>query len=71
MKKVKFYELDGENKLTALDQMFSIHKKNAPVDGLYWKSADHIGQYIEGGYSIDDDFSFYLSEDNEVATEKN
>lgn len=57
-KKVRFYELDGENKLTAISQMLSFKKKNDWPYGANWKNEEDIRSDLEQDYNPDDHFSF-------------
>lgn len=68
MKKVKFFELDGENKLTAISQMFNFYNKNKYPNSVIWESEQNIIDELEQDYKPDENFSFYLNEFDEVET---
>ena len=50
---MKFYELDGEQKLDAITKIASIEKR----------SEESVSSEIENGYSIDDDYTFEPNND--------
>ena len=68
MKKVKFYDLDGENKLTALSQMLSLSRKYNWPGNIWWESEESIQSDLKQDYKPDENFSFYLNEFDEVET---
>lgn len=68
MKKVLFYELDGENKLTAISQMFTFNKSHNFPHGALWENEDDISEDLEQGYDPNEHFSFYVDEYDEVET---
>lgn len=68
MKKVLFYELDGENKLTAVTQMFNFQKNNNWPNGAVWNSEEDVTSDLEVDWNPNEYFSFYLNENDEVET---
>lgn len=71
MKKVLFCELDGENKLTAITQMFSFKKSKAYPNRALWEFEDDILEDLEQGYDPNEHFSFYVDEHGGVKTKVN
>lgn len=71
MKKVTFRQLDAENKLTAVSQMFTFKKDKNWPNGAIWSSEDDLRTDLEQDYNPDDHFSFYLNENDEVETKIN
>lgn len=68
MNKVKFYQLDTENKLTAVTQMLHLSKTyNYCLEGT-WKNEGSVWADLEQDYNPDEHFSFYLDEFEEVET---
>lgn len=68
MTKVKFSELDGENKLTAISQMFNFKTKNNWPNGAIWENEEDVTADLEQDYNADEHFSFYVNEFDEVET---
>lgn len=68
MKKVKFSQLDAENKVTAVSQMFYFKQKNNWPNGAVWNSEEDLRTDLEQDYKPDEHFSFYLNEFEEVET---
>lgn len=68
MKKVTFSQLDAENKLTAVSQMFYYKQQNNWPNGAVWNSEDDLRTDLEQDYKPDEHFSFYLNESEEVET---
>lgn len=68
MKKVKFSQLDAENKVTAVSQMFYFKQKNNWPNGAVWNSEEDLCTDLEQDYKPDEHFSFYLNEFEEVET---
>lgn len=68
MKKVTFRELDTENKLTAVSQMFAFKEKNNWPSGAVWSSEEDLWTDLEQDWNADEYFSFYLNENDEVET---
>ena len=66
--KVNFTDLDGENKLTAVSQMFKFKQQNDWPSGAIWESEDDVRKDLEQDYNPDEHFSFYLNEFDEVET---
>lgn len=64
MKKVKFHALDGEQKLDAVNQMFTLNERYLIVP--LWVFEDDILEDLEDGYIPDEKFSFYVDEFGEV-----
>ena len=63
MKTVKFYQLDGEQKLDAISQMSSIIVENnlsLPVN------EDMLAIELEQGYDPNQDFNITLSENDDL-----
>lgn len=68
MKKVAFSQLDVENKLTAVSQMFSFKSEKNYPNGAIWNSEEDVQEDLEQDYNPDENFSFYLNEFDEVET---
>lgn len=68
MKKVTFRQLDAENKLTAVSQMFAFKEQKNYPSGAVWSSEEDLRTDLEQGMSPDEYFSFYLNENDEVET---
>lgn len=65
MKKVKFFELDAENKDAALIKLLSLSQTyNFP--GNTWKDEDSLREDLKQDYNPDDHFSFYVDENEEL-----
>lgn len=67
-KKVRFSELDGENRLAALTQMLNFKIKNDWPYGATWQNEEDIKTDINKDYNPDEHFSFYLGEKEAVIT---
>lgn len=68
MKKVTFSELDAENKLTAISQMFNFKQKENWPNGAIWENEEDLSADLKQDYNADEDFSFYLNDFGEVET---
>lgn len=68
MKKVPFRQLDTENKLTAVSQMFYFKEKNNWPSGAVWSSEEDVWYDLEQDFDPNEYFSFYLNENDEVET---
>ena len=66
MKTVKFYQLDGEQKLDAISQMSSIIVEN---NLLLPSNKDMLAIELEQGYDPNQDFNLKLSESDELIVE--
>ena len=66
MKTVKFYQLDGEQKLDAISQMSSIIVKN---NLSLPSNKDMLAIELEQGYDPNQDFNLKLSESDELIVE--
>lgn len=56
----KFFELDGEQKLEAAHQMFSLSKKYNWPCNIYWESEENLKNDLEDDYDPDNHFTFYI-----------
>lgn len=68
MKKVNFRELDAENKVTAVSQMFYFKQQNNWPSGAVWSNEEDLNVDLEQDFNPDEYFSFYLNEFDEVET---
>lgn len=72
MKKVRFRELDIENKLTAVSQMLAYNRGNNQIrnypSGVTWSNEDEVWDDLKQDWNPDEYFSFYLNDFNEVET---
>lgn len=66
--KVQFYELDMEQKISAVDSMFLYKKKHDYPFGADWPTIEDLRWDLEQGYCPDDHFSFFLDEFGGVDT---
>lgn len=60
---MKFSELDAEQKLSALGQMFT-HKW--AESHIFWQTEEDVVNDLEQGYNPDDHFTFILDDWNDV-----
>lgn len=68
MKRVKFFELDAENKLIAVQHMFSFQQRNNWPAGVTWESEEDLKTSLEQDFDPNQYFSFYVNEFDEVET---
>lgn len=68
MENTKFYQLDGEQKLQAISQMFCFKQQNNWPNGAIWESEDDLIADLDQGYNPDDHFTFRIDEFSEVDT---
>lgn len=68
MKKVNFCDLDAENKLTAVTQMFNLNHQFSVPQGSIWETEEDIEQDLEKDWNPDEYFTFYIDDFDEVET---
>lgn len=65
MKTLKFYELNGEQKIDALERM--IYNNSIWIDKHDTMS---LAQEIEDGYDVDDNFTFEVENEDSIVNVK-
>lgn len=68
MNKVKFFELDLENKDQAVIDMFSYKEKKDWPNGAIWENEDDVREDLATGFAPDEYFSFYIDDFGGVET---
>ena len=60
LRKVKFADFDGEQKLFAITKMYNLYVKNNWPNGATWESEEAIKEDLENDFNPEDYFTFYI-----------